>query len=158
MLSRTVLGHQVFTGVSRGHLASLIEELGDLWQAVVEGRGHEARGGARRCEAGAGARHRLVFVGRLVATLIHLRHDLPHAALGLPFDIDRSTITRAIGEMRGLLAERGCAVPDRGCGPWRMRSHTQAEGIELRLDATGVQVRRPLASHGGRRAFVSGKR
>ncbi|MCX4399535.1 transposase [Streptomyces sp. NBC_00264] len=162
MLSRTVLAHQVFTGVSRAHLASLVEELTGPWQAVVEGRRHEARGGARKREAGAGARHRLVFVDRLVATLIHLRHDLPHAALGLLFGVDRSTVTRAIGEIRGLLAERGCAVPDRP--GLRLRTladvfaYAQAEGIELRLDATEVQVRRPLAGRGGRRAFVSGKK
>ncbi|WP_329027926.1 transposase family protein [Streptomyces sp. NBC_00690] len=162
MVSRTVLAHQVFTGVSRGHLAYLIEELADPWQAVVEGRRHRARGGARRREAGAGVRHRLVFVDRLVATLIHLRHHLPHAALGLLFGVDRSTITRAIGEMRGLLAERGCAVPDRP--GLRLRTladvfaYAQAEGIELRLDATEVQVRRPPAGRGGRRAFVSGKK
>ncbi|MFF9573582.1 transposase family protein [Streptomyces sp. NPDC014685] len=162
MLSRTVLTHQVFTGVSRRHLASLVEELAGSWQAVVEGRRHEARGGARKREAGAGARHRLVFVDRLVATLIHLRHDLPHAALGLLFGVDRSTITRAIGEIRGLLAERGCAVPDRP--GLRLRTladvfaYAQAEGIELRLDATEVQVRRPPAGRGGRRAFVSGKK
>ncbi|WP_371095390.1 transposase family protein [Streptomyces sanglieri] len=159
MLSRTVLAHQVFTGVSRAHLASLVEELTGPWQAVVEGRRHEARGGARKREAGAGARHRPVFVDRLVATLIHLRHDLPHAALGLLFGVDRSTVTRAIGEIRGLLAERGCAVPDRP--GLRLRTladvfaYAQAEGIELRLDATEV---RPLAGRGGRRAFVSGKK
>ncbi|MGF1338518.1 transposase family protein [Streptomyces flavovirens] len=162
MLSRTVLAHQVFTGVSRGHLASLVAELAGPWQAVVEGRRHEARGGARKREAGAGARHRLVFVDRLVATLIHLRHDLPQAASGLLFGVDRSTITRAISEIRGLLAERGCAVPDRP--GLRLRTladvfaYAQAEGIELRLDATEVQVRRPPAGRGGRRAFVSGKK
>ncbi|MFH9297759.1 transposase family protein [Streptomyces sp. NPDC017520] len=162
MVSRTVLAHQVFTGVSRGHLACLVEELADPWQAVVEGRRYEARGGARKRGAGAGVRHRLVFVDRVVATLIHLRHDLPHAALGLLFGVDRSTITRAIGEIRGLLAERGCAVPDRP--GLRLRTladvfaYAQAEGIELRLDATEVQVRRPPASRGGRRSFVSGKK
>ncbi|MGW7400924.1 transposase family protein, partial [Streptomyces cyaneofuscatus] len=83
MVSRTVLAQQVFTGVSRGHLAYLVAELAEPWQAVVEGRRHRARGGARQREAGAGVRHRLVFVDRLVATLIHLRHDVPHAALGL---------------------------------------------------------------------------
>ncbi|MFD9420739.1 transposase family protein [Streptomyces goshikiensis] len=162
MVSRTVLAHQVFTGVSRRHLASLVEELAGPWQAGVEGRRHAARGGARKREAGAGARHRLVFADRLVATLIHMRHDLPHTALGLLFGVDRSTVTRAIGEIRGLLAERGCAVPDRP--GLRLRTladvfaYAQAEGIELRLDATEVQVRRPPASRGGRRAFVSGKK
>ncbi|MFE9139714.1 transposase family protein [Streptomyces sp. NPDC007355] len=162
MVGRAVLAHQLFTGVSRHHLACLAEELAGPWQAGVEGRRHEARGGARRRAAGAGARHQLVFVDRLVATLIHLRHDLPHSVLALLFGVDRSTITRAIGEIRVLLAERGCAVPDRP--GLRLRTladvfaYARAEGIELRLDATEIQVRRPPAGRGGRRAFVSGKK
>ncbi|WP_372412118.1 transposase family protein [Streptomyces luteireticuli] len=39
-----------------------------------------------------------------------------------------------------------------------MFAYAQAEGIELRLDATEIQVRRPAAGRGGRRAFVSGKK
>ncbi|MEU7449850.1 transposase family protein [Streptomyces diastaticus] len=161
-VDRNVLAHQLFTGVSRQHLACLVAELAGPWQAMIEGRRHEARGGARKREAGAGARHRLVFVDRLVVTLIHLRHDLPHSVLALLAGVDRSTVTRAIGEMRGLLAERGCAVPDRP--GLRLRTladvfaYAQAEGIELRLDATEIQVRRPAAGRGGRRAFVSGKK
>ncbi|MCX5231450.1 transposase family protein [Streptomyces sp. NBC_00233] len=38
----------------------------------------------------------------------HLRHDLPHSVLALLFGVGRSTVTRAIGEIRVLLAERGC--------------------------------------------------
>ena len=104
----------------------------------------------------------MIFVDRLVATLIHVRHDLPHSVLGLLFGVDRSTITRAVGEIRALLAERGCAVPGRP--GLRLRTladvfaYAQAEGVELRLDATEIQVRRPLANRGGRRAFVSGKK
>ncbi|MFE3111453.1 IS5/IS1182 family transposase, partial [Kitasatospora indigofera] len=82
-VSRAVLGHRVLTGISRRHLADLVVELAAPWQAVVEGRRDAARGGARQRAAGAGARHRLVFVDRVSATLIHLRHDLPHAVLGL---------------------------------------------------------------------------
>ncbi|GGY11093.1 hypothetical protein GCM10010299_13930 [Streptomyces tanashiensis] len=37
-------------------------------------------------------------------------------------------------------------------------AYAQAEGIELRLDATEIQVRRPPAGRGGRRAIVSGKK
>jgi hypothetical protein len=97
-----------------------------------------------------------------VATLIHLRHDLPHSVLGLLFSVDRSTITRAIAEIRQLLAERGCAVPDRP--GLRLQTladvfaYAQAEGVELRLDATEIQVRRPPAGRGGQRAFVPGKK
>lgn len=162
MVNRSVLAHRLFTGLSRRHLACLVEELAVPWQAGVEGRRHAARGGVRKRAEGAGARHQLVFVDRLVATLIHLRHDLPHSALGLLFGVDRSTITRAIGEVRTLLAERGCAVPD--SPGLRLRTlpdvfaYAQAEGIELRLDATEIQVRRPPAGRGGRRAFVSGKK
>ncbi|WTL51293.1 transposase family protein (plasmid) [Streptomyces sp. NBC_01497] len=99
-----------------------------------------------------------MFVDRLVARLIHWRHDVPQAALGLLFGVDRSTITRAIGEIRGWLAERGCAVPDRPGLRLRLRlriladvfAYAQAEGVQLRLDATEVQVRRPPAAAGGR--------
>ncbi|MGW1354298.1 transposase family protein [Streptomyces sp. NPDC002409] len=162
MVNRAVLAHRLFTGLSRQHLSCLVEELAAPWQAGIEGRRHAARGGVRKRAAGADARHQLVFVDRLVVTLIHLRHDLPHSVLGLLFGVDRSTITRAIAEMRTLLAERGCAVPDRP--GLRLRTLTdvfayaRAEGVELRLDATGIQVRRPPANRGGRRAFVPGKK
>lgn len=36
-------------------------------------------------------------------------HDLPRAVLDLLFDVDRSSVTRAIGPIRALLVERGCA-------------------------------------------------
>ncbi|MFJ6252753.1 transposase family protein, partial [Streptomyces sp. NPDC092045] len=161
-VDRSVLAHPLFTGVSRSHLSSLITELARPWVVAVEGRRHQARGGARKRAPGAGARHRLVFVDRLVATLIHLRHDLPHAVLALLYEVDRSTMTRAVGEVRRLLAGRGFAVPERP--GLRLRTledvfaYAQAEGVRLRLDATEVQVRRPTAGRGGRRAFVSGKK
>ncbi len=103
-----------------------------------------------------------MFIDRVTATLIHLRHDLPHAVLALLFGVDRSTISRAVGEVRGLLAACGFAVPDRP--GIRLRTladvfaYAQAEGVVLRLDATEVQVRRPTSHRGGRRAFVSGKK
>lgn len=162
MVKRAVLSHRVLTGVSRRHLADLTVELAAPWQAAVEGRRHAVRGGVRCRAAGAGAKHQLVFTDRVVATLIHLRHDLPHAVLGLLFGVDRSTITRAVAEIRALLARRGFAVPDRP--GIRLRTladvfaYAQAEGVVLRLDATEVQVRRPVSHRGGRRAFVSGKR
>ncbi|MFJ4681691.1 IS5/IS1182 family transposase, partial [Kitasatospora sp. NPDC088783] len=66
-VDRVVLAHRLFTGVSRQHLGGLIAEPAGPWQAVVEGRRHEVRGGARKRAAGAGARHRLVFTERVVA-------------------------------------------------------------------------------------------
>ena len=73
-----------------------------------------------------------------------------------------STITRAVGEIRPLLAARGFAVP--GEAGVRLRTladvfaYAAARGVELRLDGTEVQVRRPRAGKPGRRAFVSGKK
>ncbi len=62
MVARAVLAHQLFTGISRRHLTGLVDELAAPWRAGVEGRRHAARGGARKRAAGAGARHRPVFV------------------------------------------------------------------------------------------------
>ncbi|MFJ1706628.1 transposase family protein [Kitasatospora sp. NPDC088346] len=45
--------------------------------------------------------------------LVHLRTGLPHAALAELYGTARSTISRAIGGIRPLLAARGFAVPDR---------------------------------------------
>ena len=39
-----------------------------------------------------------------------------------------------------------------------MFAYAAAEGVELRIDGTEVQVRRPAAHKPGRRAFVSGKK
>ncbi|WP_433257826.1 transposase family protein [Streptosporangium sp. CA-135522] len=161
-LNRAALAHQALTGVSLKHLGDLVVELARPWQAMVEGRRHMVRGGERRRAAGAGARHRLVFADRVIATLIYLRHDLPHAVLGVLFAVDRSTITRAVGEIRTLLAARGFAVPQHN--GLRLRTladvfaYAHAERVVLRLDATEVQVRRPTGHRGGRRAFVSGKK
>jgi hypothetical protein len=37
-------------------------------------------------------------------------------------------------------------------------AHADACGVEVRIDASEIQVRRPRAHRPGRRAFVSGKR
>jgi len=76
--------------------------------------------------------------------------------------VHRSTITRAAGEVRPLLAARGFAVP----GQPGLRLKTLADvfacaaarGVKLRIDGTEVQVRRPRPGWPGRRAFVSGKK
>src|SRR5262249_61496559 len=86
----------------------------------------------------------------------------PTGAVAVFYGVNRSTITRAVHEIRPLLAARGFAVP----GKPGLRLHTladvfayaAAEGVELRLDGTEVQVRRPRANRPGRRAFVSGKK
>src|SRR5437762_14297838 len=86
----------------------------------------------------------------------------PHTAIALFYRVARPIITRAVGKIRPLLATRGFAVP--GKPGLRLRTladvfaYAAAEGVELRIDGTEVQVRRPKANRPGRRAFVSGKR
>ncbi|MFJ8142250.1 hypothetical protein [Streptomyces sp. NPDC096013] len=39
-----------------------------------------------------------------------MRHDLPHSALAVLFEVDRSTVSTAIWQVWPLLAARGFAV------------------------------------------------
>ena len=159
---RTALAKGIFTGLRPRHLGKLIAELAGPWMAAEEDRLRERREHERLRAAGAGPDHDLVFTDRVIVTLVHLRFQLPHAALAALYEVGRSTVTRAIGEVRPLLAARGFAVP--GEPGVRLRTladlfaYASARGVELRLDGTEVQVRRPQAGKPGRRAFVSGKK
>ncbi|MFF1358345.1 transposase family protein [Streptomyces sp. NPDC058297] len=137
-------------------IAELVAEIGPLWherhQAELESR-------PRRRAVGAGAKHKLVFIDRLLATLVSLRHGATHDVLACWFGVDRSTITRAIGEIRPLLAERGCTIaPD-----IRLRTlaevidHLGADGQTGIIDGTEIRVRRPAAGRKDREKFISGK-
>ncbi|MGX7829848.1 transposase family protein [Actinokineospora sp. 24-640] len=151
-----VLSNCRVTGLSAEVLAVLVAEVGPVWQACQDAR-LAAR--SRLRAPGAGAKYRLVFVDRLLATLVHLRHGVTHDVLGAWFGVDRSTITRGINEIRPLLAERGCRVDDGR----RLRTlaevvdHLGAGGRGAILDATEVRVRRPAADTVDRDRFVSGK-
>ncbi len=66
------------------------------------------------------------------------------------YEVGSSTIGRAIGEIRPLLASHGFAVPDRP--EVRLRTledvfaYAEAEQVTLRIDGMETQVRRPDAS------------
>ncbi|TVZ84807.1 DDE superfamily endonuclease [Streptomyces sp. BK340] len=143
------------TGLSPTVFAALVAEVAPLWREQ-----HQARLTARPRQraVGAGARHKFVFIDRLLATLVSLRHGATHDVLACWFGVDRSTVTRAIGEVRPLLAQRGCTVA-RG-----IRLRTLAEVIEYLgasgtgiIDGTEIRVRRPAAGRQDRDKFVSGK-
>jgi hypothetical protein len=84
------------------------------------------------------------FVNRLLAALVHLRHGTTHDVLACWFGVDRSTMTRAIGEMRPLLAERGCTissdVPLRNLA--EVVDHLGATGKTGVFEGTEIRVRR----------------
>ena len=134
-------------------------ELAGPWQARRESDLRARRGRDRLRAAGAGRGQDLAFTDRVLVTLAVLRLQIPHAALAVMYGVHRSTVTRAVRQVRPLLAGRGYATP---AGP---RLHTLADvfayaaarGIRLRADGSEIQVRRPKAGS-GRRAFVSGKK
>ncbi|MFJ3644202.1 transposase family protein [Streptomyces sp. NPDC090108] len=159
--ARAVMSHRAFCGLSAQHLGELIAELAPRWDARCESGRQQRRHGVRRRQAGAGPKYELVFTGRVLVTLVHLRTGLTHEALGVIYEVGSSTIGRAIWEIRPLPAARGFAVPDRP-GIWLRTlddvfAYAEAETITLRIDGTETQVRRPKAHSPGRRAFVSGK-
>jgi hypothetical protein len=156
------LSKRIFTGLQPRRLGRLIAGLAGDWMAAEESRLRGRRGHDRKRAPGAGPDHDLPFTDRVIVTLVYLRHQLPHAALAALCEVDRSTVTRAVHEIRPLLAARGFAVPHRP-GP-RLRTladvfaYASSCGAELRIDGTEVQVRRPRAGRPGRKAFVSGKK
>ncbi|MFD7702424.1 transposase family protein [Streptomyces caelestis] len=75
------------------------------WAAPGQACVHAAEAGCgRRREAPTG------LGDRLLATLAHLRHGATHDVPACWSGVDRSTLTQVIGEVRPLLAERGCSV------------------------------------------------
>src|SRR6266511_5676299 len=160
--ARRVCSHHALCGISHAHLARLVNELAAPWTARHEAALEQRRGRARQRATGAGPNHHLVFADRLLVTLVVLRFQLPHRVLAVMFGVDRSTVTRAVHEVRPLLAQRGFAVPDRPGILLKtladVFAYAAADGVTLRIDGTEVQVRRPRANRAGRKAFVSGKK
>ncbi|MET9921921.1 transposase family protein [Streptomyces sp. NPDC006435] len=63
-----------------------------------------------------------MFVARLLVSLVHLRHGATHNVPAYWFEVDRSTITRAIGEVRPCLPSGVHHEPRRAAaGPGRCR-------------------------------------
>ncbi|MFE7595584.1 transposase family protein [Streptomyces sp. NPDC057494] len=151
-----ITSNRRITGQSADVIVELVAEVGPLWherhQARLESR-------PRKRAVGGGAKHRLVFIDRLLATLVHLRHGTAHDVPACWFGVDRSTITRAIGEVRPLLAERGCTVAA-GIRPRTLSEvldHLGASGQTGITDGTEIRVRRPAAGRKDRDKFNSGK-
>lgn len=151
-----IISDRRITGLSAGVIAELVAEIGPLWHER-----HQSRLAARprKRAVGAGAKHQLVFVDRLLATLVHLRHGATHDVLACWFGVDRSTITRAISEVRPLLAERGCSVSPgiRLQSLAQVVDHLGTTGKTGIIDGTEIRVRRPAAGRKDRDKFISGK-
>jgi hypothetical protein len=151
-----IVSERRITGLSADVIAELVAEVGPLWHER-----HQARlvSRPRKRAVGAGAKHQLVFIDRLLTTLVHLRHGITHDVLACWFGVDRSTVTRAIGEVRPLLSERGCTISP------GVRLRTLADVVDYLgatgrtgiVDGTEIRVRRPAAGRKDREKFISGK-
>ena len=102
-----------------------------------------------------------MFTDRVLVTLAVLRLQIPHAALAVMFGINRSTVTRAVHEVRPLLAGRGHATPqgqrlstladvfayarphgDHGCGSTAARSQVRRPAAPARTAGHSSPARR----------------
>ncbi|MFJ9753224.1 transposase family protein [Streptomyces chartreusis] len=86
------------TGLSPTVIPELIAEVGPLWHEQ-----HQARltTRPRRRAVGAGAKHKFVFVDRLLATLVSLRHGTTHDVLACWFGVGDQCAVAAAGPPRG---------------------------------------------------------
>ncbi|MFF9490464.1 transposase family protein [Streptomyces sp. NPDC014676] len=151
-----IIDDRRITGLSTDVIVELITEAGPLWH---ERHQSKLASRLRKHAVGAGAEHRSVFADRLLATLVRLRHATAHDVLACWFGVGRPTVTRAVGEVRPLLAERGCTV-----GPgMRLRTlaevigHLDADGKTWVIDGTEIRARWPTTGHEDRDTFISGK-
>ena len=86
-----------------------------------------------------------MFTDRVLVTLAVLRLQIPHAALAQMYGVHRCTVTRAVREVRPLLAGRGYATPQgrRLSTLADVFAYAAAHGVTLRIDGSEIQVRRP---------------
>ncbi|MGW4107961.1 helix-turn-helix domain-containing protein, partial [Streptomyces sp. NPDC004976] len=84
-----------------------------------------------------------MFIDRLPATLVHLRHATTHDVLARWFGVDTSTITRSIAEVRPLLAERGCTVGPGGGGRTPAPGRAKKRGARHAGHKHGPNLRGP---------------
>ncbi|MGI5133354.1 ISAzo13 family transposase [Streptomyces sp. CA-106110] len=110
--------------------------LNDLIPALAEQRErlrHERRGGERHRTRGAGAKDKLSDADRILATVLYQRKIGTHDLLAQLFGVTRSTLTRAVQEVRPLLAEAGHTIP-----PSTARFRTPTD-LATHLDRYGNQ-------------------
>jgi hypothetical protein len=104
------------TGLSREVLAELVAELGSRGQAR---RDASLTDRPRQRAVGAGARHRLVFVDRLLATLVHLRHGVTHDVLACWFrSPGRRSPGRSVRSARCWPDADAPSPTGSDCAPW----------------------------------------
>ncbi|MFE4212827.1 transposase family protein [Streptomyces sp. NPDC056844] len=107
-------------------------------------------------------RPRVFRTDRLLVTLVHLRHQWPHAAPAELFDVGPSNVSETVRQVQphGLRPRRPRTGRSCGFGPWRTSAHTPMP----RVSSCGWTGTRPgpgpppTGRPSRTPAFISGKR
>jgi Rhodopirellula transposase DDE domain/Helix-turn-helix of DDE superfamily endonuclease len=137
---RAALAHPALTGLPRNDLDDLVSALTGPWSTQREQDRHQRRGSDRQRAPGAGPPPKLTLADRILATLLHQHLALPYPLLAQLLGVNRTTISRAIQEIRPLLARHGLAA-----GPPVTRLYTLA-GICAYAASQGIMPRPELKS------------
>ncbi|MFE2917374.1 ISAzo13 family transposase [Kitasatospora indigofera] len=99
------------TGMTRGQLDAVTAELTPLLDRRREEIRHQRRGTARHRSRGAGAKDKLETADRILAAILYQRKIGTQELLAQLFEVDRSTITNAVTEVRPILEQHGHRIP-----------------------------------------------
>ena len=95
------------TGLTPGQMDELITQLAALRQAQHEDKARSHPAGDARHKPRSGRPPLFPFPDRVVATVLHLRLSLPEDTLAHLLGTSRTTMRRALAEIRGLLDQHG---------------------------------------------------
>jgi hypothetical protein len=102
--TRHALTDPKLTGMSRGALHTLLQELIVPYAATIEKRRHRQRGGDRRPGTRGGVfRQKITDGDRILATIVYQRRICTLETLAELFDISRSTLWNAINDVLPIL-------------------------------------------------------
>jgi hypothetical protein len=106
------LSHPTLTGMSEQDLQQLTTALAALRHNLIQDRQHQRRvaAGKKPHAPRPGRPAQFTFADRVLATILHLRLQLPETTLTTMFATSRSSIRRAISETRQLLDRHGTTI------------------------------------------------
>jgi transposase len=106
------LAHPTLTGMSQQDLQHLTTALAALRHNLIQDRQHQRRvaAGKKPHAPRPGRPAQFAYADRVLATILHLRLQLPETTLTTMFATSRSSIRRAISETRQLLDQHGVTI------------------------------------------------
>jgi len=116
---------ELLTGMTRGEFSALLRDLTPLYEAAEARRLNRPD---RKRAPGGGSKYKYALSDRLLMTLMRLHLRLTTEALGLLFDVDKSTVSRNTRRILPLLQELG-EVREEWVKPGYQRGRSLEEAI-----------------------------